>query len=312
MSRVSRVANTNASAGVAARDRRAQQLQVGARVRLHRARDVAEQDQPARACAPAPPREVIGSPPVRMLARSVRRRSSCSPAARPPHAPLAPPRRRELQLGHHPPHPRQLVGAQRLEALLRPAAPPRSPAPAAPRSRVPSVALVRRGARAQRRRARPPRPRGAPAARRAAGGALARAPSAAASTGRRAPRRAPARGRRPPRRRGRRSAAGPPRRRTRCARSSRARSGVRGATSATARAKRAERSWRDREPGRAQPPAQRRRQAPARSIRSERPARSPTGAARPGPASPPRPGPGSAACRCGRRHGTDTARRRPR
>ena len=57
VSRVRRVANTNASAGRAARDRRGQQVQVGARVGLHRARDVADQDQLARAGAPAPPRQ---------------------------------------------------------------------------------------------------------------------------------------------------------------------------------------------------------------------------------------------------------------
>ncbi len=57
VSRVSRVANTNASAFGPAAGGAGQELQVGPRVGLHRARDVAQQHEAPRDDAPAPARE---------------------------------------------------------------------------------------------------------------------------------------------------------------------------------------------------------------------------------------------------------------
>ena len=61
---------------------------------------------------------VIGSPPVRRLSRRVRRRSSCSPRRARRLRRESRRGRRQLELGHHPPDPLQLVGLELLEALL--------------------------------------------------------------------------------------------------------------------------------------------------------------------------------------------------
>ena len=134
-----------------ARHRRAQQLKVGAPVGLHGAGDVAEQTRRRGAVRRRRRTRRIGSPPARMLARSVAAQVEALAAAGPAHAPLAPLRGRQLELGHHPPQPRQLVGRQRGEALLRQ---PLLLAGERQRhldlARV-GVAVARRGARAQAR-----------------------------------------------------------------------------------------------------------------------------------------------------------------
>ena len=85
--RVSRVAKTKASASRRAADRAASEIAGGARIRLHRARDVAQQDEPPRArSAGAGGASRIGSPPVRRLARRVRRISIAPAVASAPVA----------------------------------------------------------------------------------------------------------------------------------------------------------------------------------------------------------------------------------
>ena len=89
VTRVRRVANTNASARAAARGA-LEQEQVGASVGRHRAGDVEQRHERPRPLVPAAPAGARpGSPPVRRLRRSVARTSRCSPrraAARAPRA----------------------------------------------------------------------------------------------------------------------------------------------------------------------------------------------------------------------------------
>ena len=117
VSRVSRVAKTNASAlGPAARGA-GEELQVGARVGLHRARDVAQHHQPPRNDPPAPAREAdrvaAGAQAAAQRPPHVdpRGRGGRARAARPAH------RGGELQARHQPVELRQLVRLERVEAL---------------------------------------------------------------------------------------------------------------------------------------------------------------------------------------------------
>ena len=117
VSRVSRVAKANASACGPLPAGAGQELEVGAAVGLHRARDVAQHHEPAADGAPAAARE----------ADRIAAGAQAGPQ-RPPHvdalavAPAlvaagAPQRRGELQARHQPVELRELVRLERVEAL---------------------------------------------------------------------------------------------------------------------------------------------------------------------------------------------------
>ena len=116
--RVSRVAKTNASAFGAAAGGAGQELQVGARVGLHRARDVAQQHEPPRDDAAAPAREADR---VAAGAQARRAASAAGRSAR-PWRPCSWRRVRRsgvasLEARHQPVELRELVRVERVEAL---------------------------------------------------------------------------------------------------------------------------------------------------------------------------------------------------
>ena len=112
--RVSRVANTNASA---LRPAQREELQVRARVRLHRAGDVAQQHDAAADDAPAPVREpdrlAAGAQAAAQRAAQV----DVLAAAGALGAARAARRRRELEPRHQRVEQRELAGLERVEAL---------------------------------------------------------------------------------------------------------------------------------------------------------------------------------------------------
>ncbi len=97
-----------------------EELEIGAGVRLHRAGDVAQQHEPRRWTTRRRRRASrIGSPPVRRLSRSVRRMSIARAMPRALVAARAALRRLQPQPRHQRVEVRELVGLQRVEALLR-------------------------------------------------------------------------------------------------------------------------------------------------------------------------------------------------
>ena len=136
VSRVSRVANTNASTCGPLPAAEVEELQVGARVGLHRARDVAQHHEPARHDAAPPAREAERLAAGAQAARAgVRRRSMSRPWRAALVAARAPQRRGELEPRHQPVELRELVRRRARRSACSPAAPRRWPARAGPRPR---------------------------------------------------------------------------------------------------------------------------------------------------------------------------------
>ena len=311
VSRVSRVAKTNASAGRAAGDRRSEQVEVRPGVRLHRPRDVAEQDEPPRAgpSGAAGERHRVAAGAQAAAQRASQVEVLSAPGAAPP--PRAAPRGGELQRRHHATDPLELLGLEGLEALLPQAlrlarggqrdldlplgllfGGRRGGPPHPARGLLQLLAGHRAGLRSGRaiagpRAAQRRRVRVAPLLIRLQGGVEHRRehPIEGRQLGLRGDEDRP---RRPVELRspGRARPAPPPRR----------------------SARRVPAWWAPRQPAAAGPAPWPGREG--RSCRAQ--ARPLTAAARPCPASPPRRGPGSAACRCAQPRGSDTARRRRR
>ena len=104
----------------AAARRRGEELEVRARVRLHRARDVAQHHEPPRRRPAAPRwRRCTGSPPLRRLPRSVRRMSMRVPWRPPPARRVRRSGVASSQARHQAVELGQLVGLQGVEALAR-------------------------------------------------------------------------------------------------------------------------------------------------------------------------------------------------
>ena len=117
MRRVSRVANTNASAfgpAPAAQVRNCRYARAYGSIEPEMSHSITSRRRAMRRRRRA---RRIGSPPVRRLARSVRRMSTRCAVARPLVAARAPQRRRELEARHQPVELRELVRLERVEAL---------------------------------------------------------------------------------------------------------------------------------------------------------------------------------------------------